>query len=182
MSDPRRSYLVLVGRIEEFFARAQKRYPDDILCREGCSDCCQRDLSLFPFEAQLIIAAARELPAEIRARVLDRARGAAAAEESCCPLLEDDRCLVYEARSVICRTHGLPALLDTARGKRELSLCPHNFQRVEHVDGDCVLDLNPVNQALALINHLACAELGVSPERVDAGQALLDELAPGEEP
>ena len=176
MSDPLTAYRTLLAKLDAFFDNALARYPEDIRCGPGCSDCCHRDLSLFPFELERLVKAARGLPTAARRRVAERARLAQSDEEAACPLLEDDRCLVYEARSVICRTHGLPSMFQVRPGQRELSLCPYNFKAVERVDGECVLDLDPVNQALATINHLICGQRGISPERQRISQALLAAL------
>lgn len=180
MADPLDAYRVLLAKLDAFFDNALAQHPDDIRCAAGCSDCCHRDLSLFPFELDRLVDAARSLPAEVRGRVLVRARRAQADAEAACPLLDEDRCLVYAARSVICRTHGLPSLFEVRPGQRELSLCPYNFKAVEHVDGACVLDLDPVNQALATINHLVCGARGRSPEREPISLALLRALDDGE--
>jgi len=178
MADPLEAYQALLIKLDAFFENALARYPDDIQCAPGCSHCCHRDLSLFPFELERLIDAVRALPAEARRRVVERARLAQADEEAACPLLERDRCSVYGARSVICRTHGLLSLFEVRPGERELSLCPYNFKTAERVDGACVLDLTPVNQVLATINHLICTSRGIRPERIRTSLALLQAFEP----
>lgn len=173
MSDPLIAYRTLIAKLDAFFDNALARYPEDIRCGPGCSDCCHRDLSLFPFELERLVEAVRGLGPEVQREVVARARRAQSDEEAACPLLAQDRCLVYEARSVICRTHGLPSMFEVRPGERELSLCPYNFKSIERVDGDCVLDLDPVNQALATINHLICGQRGTSPERQRVSRAML---------
>ena len=168
------SYASLVGRLDEFFEKTKQRYPEAIACKAGCSDCCHRDISLLPFEAEILVRAVASLPASAQERILHRAQEAISDQDSPCPLLYQGECEVYDARSVICRTHGLACLVTTAQGKREMSICPYNFQGLMKIDGDCVLDLDPVNLALATINHLACADLGVSPDRRRVSHALLD--------
>ena len=176
MGDPRQAYEELLQRLQAFTDRVLARFEDQIRCGPGCADCCQRDLNLFPFEAARLVEAAQALPGPIRSQVLERAADCAVHDDAACPLLEADRCLVYDARSVICRTHGLPCLFDDGSGRAELSLCPHNLQAVERVDGQVVLDLDPVNQVLATINHLECSRCGTSPERMPVSRALLDGL------
>ncbi len=173
MADPLSAYQTLLAKLDAFFDNALAKYPDDIRCGPGCSDCCHRDLSLFPFELERLVEAVRQLPPDVRREVVARARRAQSDEEAACPLLAQDRCLVYDARSVICRTHGLPSMFQVRPGERELSLCPYNFKAAERVDGECVLDLDPVNQALATINHLLCGQRGVSPERERISRAML---------
>lgn len=177
MSDPRTAYSTLLCKLDAFFSRVQREHPGAMRCEAGCATCCQRDLSLFPFELERLVDAVGALDAGRRGRILSRARLAAEDPKAACPLLEDDRCQVYEARSVICRTHGLPCLI-TLDGREELSLCPLNFSGAVELGGDSVLDLNPVNQALATINHLICSERGVDPARVSISLALLEALDP----
>lgn len=181
MADPRQAYSTLIARLDAFFERVQQRYPQAVRCGSGCADCCGRDLSLLPFEIERLLTAAAGLAPDCRQRVLERAWRAQADAEAGCALLEDDRCLVYPARSVICRTHGLPCLIENAAGKPELSICPYNFDGLQRVDGDCVLDLEPVNQALATINHLDCSARGAAPERMRISRALIERLG-GEGP
>ncbi len=176
MKEYLKSYETLLGRLDEFFENTRRRYPQAIVCRPGCSDCCHRDISLFPFEAQIIIHAVSLLSEKVRERILKRAQLAHEDPLAPCPLLHEEKCEVYAKRSVICRTHGLPCLVTTAKGKREMSFCPYNFHGLMKIDGDCVLDLDPVNRALATINHLACADAAISPERVKISYALLSGL------
>ena len=156
--------------------KARQRYSQAMKCQEGCSDCCHRDLSLFPFELSKLLQAVCDLPATKRQAIVQRARLANQQQgEAPCPLLEDDRCLVYSARSVICRTHGVVSVL-RVDDKVEYSLCPYNFLNVDHVAGEHVLDLDPVNRTLATLNHIACQRLGVSPQRQRIGQAIVSEF------
>ena len=47
------------------------------------------------------------------------------------------------------------------------------------LDGDCVLDLKPVNQILATVNHLLASDRGASPERVQLNSAILKRFGTG---
>ncbi len=174
------SYTNLVNRLDDFFEKTRRRYPHAVACKEGCSDCCQRDISLWPFEADILVKAVLSLGESARMRILQRAKRAEADPEFPCPLLYQGKCEVYENRSVICRTHGLACLVSTTNGKKELSFCPYNFQGLMKIDGDCVLDLDPVNQALATINHLACSDSGTSPHRVKISRAMVRGLTRSE--
>ena len=84
--------------------------------------------------------------------------------------------MIYESRPVICRTHGLPMLVP---GEDSLSMCVYNLKGLERLDGDCVLDLKPVNQILATVNHLIASSKGESPERVGVAQAILERFDAG---
>jgi Fe-S-cluster containining protein len=73
----------------------------------------------------------------------------------CCPFLLDDRCLVYDARPVICRTHGYPLLVE---GK--IDFCPRNFAALRTIESDFILDLDALNTRLARINIAFTGENG----------------------
>lgn len=93
-----------------------------------------------------------------------------------CPLLADDQCLLYEARPIICRTHGLPILV-TEGDERRIDVCPLNCQGLETLPGEAVLDLERLNTLLVSVNVLYLREVGLNmPERVPL--ASLAEMLP----
>lgn len=84
-------------------------------CRAGCSHCCQIAVTISHVEAQLIAkVGGREVRTPARSvRVADEASIQALAEAEAqldtgplgpCPLLQDDRCSVYDHRPMACRT------------------------------------------------------------------------------
>lgn len=170
VDDPFKSYLALVEKVDAFFERVAERYRDKIKCAPGCADCCRRIITLYPFEIDRMMTAVAELDAAELEQVVQRARRSGADPQAACPLLFEDRCLIYKARPVICRTHGLPLLVP---GEDSLSMCVYNLKGLEHLDGDCVLDLKPVNQILATVNHLLTTGRGKSPARVGVAEAIL---------
>jgi hypothetical protein len=168
---PLDSYRQLLARLDAFFERAAARYTEEMRCRPGCDDCCGRDLELHAFEAACLVEAARALQPGARDRIRDRARSCLEDEEAVCPLLEEGRCVVYQARPVICRTHGLALLVP---GDGSLSVCPHNFRGAEHIEGECVLDLDPVNRILTTVSALLSRAGEVPAARVLVSRALID--------
>ena len=159
-------------RVDRFFAAARRRNPGALRCGPGCGDCCHRSLELLPIEVRRLVAAARRLPGEDRARILRAARRARRDPQAPCPLLRDGRCQTYVSRPVVCRCHGLP-LRVTVGHKHELSLCPYNFPGLSCAGESCVLDLAPVNQLLKEANHRACAHAGEDPAPVPLAAALI---------
>lgn len=129
--------------VDHHFERAVESAPDQFACGPGCNDCCIVDLSVFPVEAAVLRQAFAELPAEIRTKAADRAvRG-----RHCCMLdPSDGRCIIYQARPVICRSHGLTVLID---GRTDH--CPRNY-RHGPASRDCILDLEKLNTALVSVN------------------------------
>jgi uncharacterized protein len=169
------NYRTLVAKVDTMCDRISTACNAQITCRPGCSGCC-RHLSLFPVEALALALAAIQLPAVVRHRLLAAADGLDQTDR--CPFLERDRCLVYAARPIICRTHGLPLLI-LVDGSKRIDFCPENFQGVASLSGQDVINLELLNQSLAAINALFRKEAGLGPldqERFTIAEVLLDFL------
>lgn len=161
------NYLALVSRVDQLCAQTVSRFESHISCRRGCDACC-RHLSVFAVEAAAIREALSALP-EAEAELI-RGKAELAAADAPCPLLEDGLCLLYEARPIICRTHGLPLLI-SRDGERAVDFCPENFQGLTGIPGSAVLDLDRLNETLAAINALYLQEFP-GPERLTLAEAL----------
>lgn len=166
------NYRALIQRVDELCQRIEARFAERIACRKGCSECC-RHLSLFPVEGAALAEAVTALsPAEAK-RLRSRAREASS--DSPCPLLEDGACLLYGARPLICRTHGMP-LITATDGERRIDFCPLNFQGVPSLPGDAVIDLERLNEILTAVNALFVgpdADGERTSRRVTIAEALL---------
>ena len=171
-----RNYRQLVARVDELCAHIEEDFREGIVCHRGCDGCC-RHLSLFPVEAAALAAALAEAPVPLAAEIRERAR--VAAEDGPCPLLKDGACLLYSARPLICRTHGLP-LLGRRDGERFIDYCPLNFQGMESLPASAVIDLETLNATLAAVNRLFVKESGGdedrAEERITIARALLKEV------
>ena len=131
-------YEQLAREADALFAHVRGQFPEEVVCREGCSSCCHAlfDLTLVEalylnnrFAAQAIDPVARFAILD-RAGKVDRAitkikrkafKDSRAGKDSNailremaglsvrCPLLGDDeRCIMYEDRPVTCRLYGAP--------------------------------------------------------------------------
>ncbi len=172
------NYHNLVERIDGLCRSIEKEYFELIACRKGCDGCC-RHISLFPVEAVNLSMALRRLPMDESSFIREKARTATA--DGPCPLLENGACLLYQARPIICRTHGLPILTREFDGQPSVDFCPRNFKGVESLTGNAIIDLDLLNTSLAAVNALFCSEFysGNSPdkERLTIAEAvLLEEL------
>lgn len=140
-------YRALVQKVDAAVAATTKRAGDQVTCRSGCSSCCVDGLSVLPVEAFAIAA-------HVAAHGLTTLR----ADGDACVFLDGDgRCVVYAARPLLCRTHGLPLRTTTtteqaARSRRSLrivddvSVCALNFTgrtpaADESIDADLLLKL-----------------------------------------
>lgn len=147
-NDELANYRLLVSKVDELCAAVTAAFAKEIQCRAGCSGCC-RELTLFPVEAASLLAALADLPPQRQEMLATNAAG----DRDSCPLLVDDRCLVYENRPIICRTHGLPLLLK-ADGENRVDFCPENFRGTKTLPGTAIINLELLNQALVAINAL----------------------------
>ncbi|BCR05601.1 hypothetical protein DESUT3_26700 [Desulfuromonas versatilis] len=149
------NYRQLVARVDELCARIVGEFSAQIACRRGCDACC-RHLALFQVEAAALALALEELGGARADHI--RARAAAASPEGPCPLLEDGACLLYAARPLICRTHGLP-LLSTGEQGQKVDFCPENFRDMSSLPARAVVNLEVLNTALVSVNRLFAATL-----------------------
>jgi Fe-S-cluster containining protein len=117
------NYFQMVARVDALCRGIQDVLSGRITCSEGCSSCCTA-ITLFPVEAAALIAALEALPAAQQESI--RRHVAAHAGGERCPLLEHHRCLLYTARPIICRTHGLP-IIYTEGNQRKVDCCPLNL-------------------------------------------------------
>jgi Fe-S-cluster containining protein len=169
------NYRNFVDRVSALCRNIEKEYFEQIACRKGCDTCC-RHISLFPVEAVNMARALRQLPAEKASHILEKARSAST--DGPCPLLEDGACLLYPARPIICRTHGMP-ILTREHGKPTVDFCPKNFRGISSLPGNAVIDLDLLNTTLASINALFVTEFfgddKPTKDRLTIAEALLME-------
>lgn len=169
------NYRQLRAKVEELCRRIEQEQAEHLVCRRGCAGCC-RHLRLFPVEAAALAEALRALPQTERTVLRAQLVAAAAAPDDPCPLLRDGACLLYLARPIICRTHGLPLRVVGEAGTR-IDFCPLNFTAAEALPATAVIDLERLNTMLAAINLLFLRESGESWPSSDARVAMADVLA-----
>ena len=144
MTDPLlQQYRALVAKVDAFWAQAVRVQAVGFRCASGCDDCCKPRITVFPVEAVAICAHLKSVDPALRARL---ARLADQVDH--CAFLLDGHCSIYDARPVICRTHGLPLRVDG-----QLDHCPLNFTDVAP-EPAIVLDLEQINTLLALVDRL----------------------------
>lgn len=181
MSD---SYQQLIKQVDEVTAKLSARYAQHLVCRAGCSGCCHHHLSVFAVEAEAVREAIKALPEQDRSLIERQAREViereAKGEPVACPLLLENRCSIYKARPLICRTQGLPLLLEAEDREQEVDFCPLNFtapDAVDDLDEDSLIPLDDLNLKLAIVNLQHCRENGIadeaSGERVRMADILL---------
>ena len=162
-------YEQFVYSVDELSAELSKRYHQHLACHAGCSGCCHHHLSVFPVEAAALKEAIDKLPPEQRSKIEAQARETNEREQRgesvSCPLLVEDRCSVYTSRPFICRTQGLPLLIEAEDGELEVDFCPLNFTApaaTDDLDEDHLVPLDALNLSLARINLEFCLANGIS--------------------
>lgn len=113
----------------------------------------------------------KALPEAVRAKLTQQARDVleseARSQSVACPMLVDDRCATYESRPLICRTQGLPLLIEAEDGGAEVDFCPLNFvaeNAVDDLDEVHLVPLDDLNMKLALVNLQHCRGQGIADE------------------
>ena len=198
-----KNYTQLLKRIDAHIQRVEKEYSDKIVCKKGCDSCC-RFLSLFPVEAFALSAAFLRLdkstqdlvrdilaqtdlarnnqipsdlsPSNLYPSDLDPERPVPSELEKteACPLLINKECILYEARPIICRTHGFPIYIEKD-GKSLVDFCPKNFKDVTSFSKDALLSLGHLNTLLTAINTQFLKSIEPDtpfPDRIPISQAL----------
>jgi Fe-S-cluster containining protein len=171
MDNPLANYYQLVSKVDALCRVIQDVLAGQITCSEGCSSCCTA-ITLFPVEAAALNAALEVLPEARRAAILRHVAEHAGGER--CPLLEDHRCLLYAARPIICRTHGLPIIYSEG-AERKADCCPLNLMDgAQPVSGTAIIDLDRLNTLLVAVNALFLSHADVAglPDRMTIAEAL----------
>lgn len=141
-------WLELCSRIDTWTEKAFAHLDGHYQCRRGCHHCCRRISSLLPVEwaalqqAGAIPAADGGLRSDLHP------------DEPLCGLLASDgSCRHYAWRPVICRTHG-HALLLHENEEASVDFCPWNFQDLEELGEEDLLDVERLNEDLLRANAL----------------------------
>ena len=131
------SYRKLLSEVDDWYSSCLRVGGSALACRGGCSACCRGLFDITLLEAWLLKQAFAGLRDQTRSQVLDRCQlrltelqlrwpglkppfllnalpeeewmSMAEDDQTPCPLLDENGwCLVYAARPMTCRLHGLP--------------------------------------------------------------------------
>ena len=166
------NYQTFIARTDDLCRTIADTLQEQITCSEGCSSCCKA-ITIFPVEAAAIAAYLESLPNEAAGEI--RRHGAAHTGGERCPLLQEQSCLIYPARPVICRTHGFPIIF-TEQEQRRSDCCPLNLKGLDTIPGSAIIDLDRLNPLLVAINALYISQADAAAsyqERLTLAQALL---------
>lgn len=163
----------LTRKVDAFFVRVEARHGADMQCATGCSDCCHVRLTVTSVEAAAVRAHVEAMPVDQR-----RALAATQGRDRCAALDAAGRCRIYDARPLVCRSHGVPIRLRQG-GLPVVQSCQHNFKTTTP-DADCVLDQTTLSAVLLAIDGEARARdaATAAPTNAPARVVPADPLAP----
>jgi Fe-S-cluster containining protein len=121
----------LCAKVDDFAARVQASHAEEMSCRAGCDGCCRTRLTVTLLEAEAVRRALAVRSSQERARILALAARAHDPERPRCAALDDDgRCVIYAARPLVCRSHGVPIRVRSRSRKEglpQVHACELNF-------------------------------------------------------
>lgn len=180
MTHPLAEYYAARTRIEEAADIIFERRRADIACRKGCASCCVEGLTVLSVEAAAIALHLEETGLS----------GMPSPPPGGCAFLDaEGACTIYEARPVLCRTHGVPIRLGASdeQGRRPTSLrvlddasvCELNFRERDAARED-VLDGERVAALLLVVEQRFRMQQGLPgpAERVPLHDLLDDASTP----
>ncbi len=156
------NYSVLLKKTDEKSKEITTRYQEKIRCSKGCHSCCMHGLTVNSLERENIKQYLTANPA-INEKAEANAKANPHQGQRCSFLDAEGACLVYEARPIVCRSHGVPlktvmdphSAVQISSTPMHLSVCPLNFTDLQLKDvGDhYFINLDTLNTILVLLNQ-----------------------------
>lgn len=170
----------LTAEVDRFLDGVYRRVGAGMVCGPGCDTCCQSALTLLPVEAFRLREGFVALAASEKQKMTDACLTLASeGREGPCPVLHKSRCLLYEYRPLVCRTHGFP-LYSTefaGSGGSPVDFCPLNFTEdsgLETIPSEAILNLDLLNEKLFFINRQFLDETGRQHAAADERVAMTE--------
>lgn len=171
----------LQKKAEKAFDDFFDRYSSQMTCAKGCSRCCLSGLTVFAWEAAIIMDWFYDLSAQDQAAWKEEQKKAQTLnkpfidsegqETTPCAFLREDQCTIYEVRPTLCRTQGMAMKFevddDTYR-----DWCPLNFEE-EAPDPSHDLNLDSLN---AMLSQAQLIHEKENPEALGPVRVDLDDL------
>lgn len=144
-----KNYKQLTDKVDAKFDEIFNKHKDQFSCTKGCYSCCKPDLSVSQIEALNI----RE---HIKNNLVDLSLDKGI-PGYCEFLSEKGECLIYEARPVICRSHGAPVAYKDEFKIQQKDVCELNFKElpIQDLSDQDFFNLDTVNVLLAVMNQVA---------------------------
>jgi Fe-S-cluster containining protein len=143
-------YQNLIFKVDSVCHELEKLYREHLVCKPGCSQCCEVERTVCSVEAYI----AEQQLLTLSSQKIRRLKKLHRHDDETCPMLLRNRCVIYPARPIICRTHGLPILYREAE-RAFVDYCRLNFTQLEQdheFEEKAILDMNPFNVELVQID------------------------------
>lgn len=112
----------LVAKVDAKVAEIAGHRVADLACKAGCHGCCAPGLSVTAVEAAAIADWVGEHP-EVATELAELETQKVWGDSRCLLLRVDGTCAVYPVRPLVCRTQGMPIVLESGK----LTTCELNF-------------------------------------------------------
>lgn len=158
---PLDNYRLLLEKTDVKSQEITKRYPDQIRCARGCHTCCIQGLTVNGLERAAIEEYLRAHPEALAAAEQVKIENLHK-RQRCAFLDAQGACLIYEARPIVCRSHGVPLkIASEAKGAQNSGkthhrdVCPLNFTdlSLDDVGDHYFINLETLNTILVLLNQ-----------------------------
>jgi len=144
-------------------------------CGAGCSDCCHVRLTITAVEAAAIRAHVAAWSPEDRRNLAESGPDGPGAPsgDRCAALDPAGRCKIYDARPLVCRSHGVPIRLRDG-ALPVVQACHRNFRHTVP-DPDCILDQTTLSAMLLAVDVAEAHGTGASDRPVQPGHPDSDQ-------
>lgn len=145
-------YQNLIFKIDSASRELEDLHFKHLVCKPGCSQCCEVERTVFYIEAYIVEQHLHNLSTQ----KINRLKKLYKNNDEVCPMLLRNRCVIYPARPIICRTHGLPILYREAE-RAFVDHCRLNFANLSSLKSFSkkeILNINPFNVELIQIDKI----------------------------
>jgi len=145
-------YQNLIFKVDSTCQKLAALYMEHLVCKPGCSQCCQVERTVCAVESYIV----EQQLLTLSDQKIKRLKKLNKDNDETCPLLLRDRCVIYPARPIICRTHGLPILYREAE-RTFIDYCRLNFTNLAEgyeFKKQNILNMNSFNIELVKIDKL----------------------------
>ncbi len=163
-------YRNLIFKVDSHCQKLEKLYHEYLVCKPGCSQCCEVDRTVFPVEAYIVEQQLLTLPLQQIWKIKKLRKD----DDETCILLLKNRCLIYPVRPIICRTYGLPILYHEAE-RAFVDYCRLNFTQLPisyEFEEKNILDLNAFHAELIHIDKKFAEHVSGQPWRPNNRRSL----------
>ena len=170
-------YEGLRDKVDAHFDKIYQKHQTEMRCAAQCHGCCAPDLTVTRIEADAIreyLVAHPEIVSRLEVLAHERPH-----QGTRCALLDTEgRCTIYEARPLICRSHGAPVLIQIDKKREGIDACELNFtQGMNMLEVGDWIHLETLNTMLTLIDWRYALDSGRErPEPEDRIALTLDAL------